>query len=64
MNFPSTLLSPKWRVLLISSLSVFLMPVDNSMLFIAVPKIAAGLQEDPALVTWVPTATLIGVTAF
>jgi EmrB/QacA subfamily drug resistance transporter len=64
MTFPSARLSTKWRVLLISSLSVFLSPVDSSMLFIAVPKIAAGLKEELALVTWVPTAALIGVTAF
>ncbi|MFC1817433.1 MFS transporter [Thermodesulfobacteriota bacterium] len=64
MEFPLTLLSPKWIVLLIASLGVFLMPVDSSMLFVAMPQIAAALTEDPALVTWVPTASLIGVTAF
>lgn len=56
--------SSRWKVLMTASLSVFLMPVDNSMLFMAVPQIAAGLKADPALVTWVPTASLIGVTAF
>jgi len=40
------------------------MTVDNSMLFISVPQIATALKEDPALVTWVPTASLIGTTAF
>ena len=40
------------------------MTVDNSMLFVAVPQIATALKEDPALVTWVPTASLIGTTAF
>ena len=58
------LISSKWLVLIISSLGVFIMTVDNSMLFISVPQIATALKEDPALVTWVPTASLIGTTAF
>lgn len=53
-----------WRVLLTASLGVFLMPVDNSSLFIAVPKIAAGLKAAPDLIMWVPTASLVGITAF
>lgn len=47
-----------------ASLGAFLMPLDNSMLFLAVPQIASALKEDPALVTWVPAASLIGTTAF
>ncbi|MDO8635613.1 MAG: MFS transporter [Dehalococcoidia bacterium] len=61
---PLLLISSKWLVLIISSLGVFIMTVDNSMLFISVPQIATALKEDPALVTWVPTASLIGTTAF
>jgi EmrB/QacA subfamily drug resistance transporter len=64
MKFPSAFLSSRWSVLLVASLGAFLMPVDNSMLFVAVPQIAKGLGEDPARITWVPTASLIGVTAF
>lgn len=64
MNKPLSLLSSKWLVLIISSLGVFIMTVDNSMLFIAVPQIATALKEDPSLVTWIPTASLIGTTAF
>ena len=64
MKFPPALLSPQWIVLLIVSLGAFIMTVDNSMLLVAVPQIAAAFKEDPALVTWMPTATLIGVTAF
>lgn len=56
--------SSKWTVLLIASLGSFLMTLDNSMLFMAVPQITTSLKEDPALVTWVPTASLVGVTAF
>jgi MFS family permease len=64
MKFPLAFLSPKWIVLFIASLGSILMTVNNSMLFVAVPQIAAAFKEDPALVTWIPTATLIGVTAF
>lgn len=47
-----------------ASLGAFLMPVDNSMLFMAVPPLALALKADPGLVTWVPTASLVGMTAF
>ncbi|MDP2645193.1 MAG: MFS transporter [Desulfobacterales bacterium] len=64
MEFSSTFLSHKWKILFITALGVFLMPLDSSMLFIAAPQIAAAFHEDAALATWVPTASLIGVTAF
>ncbi|MBI4287651.1 MAG: MFS transporter [Chloroflexi bacterium] len=54
----------KWTILITASLGAFLMPVDSSMLFLVVPQIATALKQDPALVTWVPTASLIGTTAF
>ena len=64
MKFPAGLLPDNWAVLFIATLGVFFISIDNAMLFIAVPRIAAAFKEDPALVTWVPTATQIGITAF
>ncbi|MEE8473578.1 MAG: MFS transporter, partial [Dehalococcoidia bacterium] len=53
----------KGMVLLIASAGAFLYPLDNSMLYVAVPEIATVMAIDPGLVTWVPTASLVAMVA-
>lgn len=50
-------------MLLVTAFGAFLVPVDNSMLYIATPQVAMALKADPALVTWVPIASLVSLTA-
>jgi EmrB/QacA subfamily drug resistance transporter len=64
MSISGTPLGSKWTVLLIAAVGAFLYPLDNSMLYVAVPRIAIVLEADPGLVTWAPIASLVANTAF
>lgn len=54
--------SYKWIVLLMASVGSFMMPLDASIVSVALPSMSTGLGMSYAMAIWVPTAYLAAVT--
>lgn len=52
--------SARWLALVSICIATFLVPLSMSAVNIALPAIAVELQADAVLVSWVPTANLLG----
>lgn len=54
--------SYKWTVLLMASVGTFMMPLDVSIVSVALPSMSLDLGMSYAMAIWVPTAYLAAVT--
>ncbi|MBR9829961.1 MAG: MFS transporter [Oceanospirillales bacterium] len=55
--------SVRWLTLLSICVATFLMPLSMSAVNVALPAIAADLNADAVLVSWIPTMNLLGAIA-
>ncbi len=55
--------STRWFALISICVATFLMPMSMSAVNVALPAIAAELQADAVLVSWIPTMNLLGAIA-
>lgn len=53
----------RWLTLISICVATFLMPMTMSSVNVALPAIAADLQADAVLVSWIPTMNLLGAIA-
>jgi hypothetical protein len=52
----------KWLVLVMTSIGMFMTPLDSTIVSISLPAIASSLRLDYATLIWVPTAYLVPLT--
>ncbi len=55
--------SVRWLTLLSICVATFLMPMSMSAVNVALPAIAADLNADAVLISWIPTMNLLGAIA-
>jgi EmrB/QacA subfamily drug resistance transporter len=55
--------SVRWLTLISICVATFLMPLNMSSVNVALPAIAADLNADAVLVSWIPTMNLLGAIA-
>ncbi len=54
----------KWLILIVTTLGSFMTPFDTSAVNVAIPSIGSDLGGELILLSWVPVAYLLSLTAF